>query len=341
MSSTPRAKPMGGGKEAPSPRAAKPAGDSKKPKVKKPKASSAPAAPMEMDIKAGNTQELSEADAKSQLAELQKKYGALVVSFNNQQSELAISQKYSMQLEEEVSRLKAETEGKSDQALSSTKSELENAMAVRAATRRPSWRDSRRRRRPQAKGRLVVITGPWAGREARLTAWSPHCRPRCLSSVRQPSVAWLPGPALSPLLLACAGLARAGDAEHGAAKEDQQASGGECVGRGGGSTLPRSGGASRSRMPAYCVRVHIYAICTRGGARSARPFTRYSAPHAKTHATHSKCRVSASQCTRGLLFYRMTVVAPVQPPQQSHAPSSRARRVQTHAQGLMSPLCKV
>jgi len=129
MSSTPRAKPMGGGKEAPSPRAAKPAGDSKKPKVKKPKASSAPAAPMEMDIKAGNTQELSEADAKSQLAELQKKYGALVVSFNNQQSELAISQKYSMQLEEEVSRLKAETEGKSDQALSSTKSELENAMA--------------------------------------------------------------------------------------------------------------------------------------------------------------------------------------------------------------------
>jgi hypothetical protein len=40
-----------------------------------------------------NIEQLSEVQAKAQLGELQKKYGALIVNFNNQQAELATSQK--------------------------------------------------------------------------------------------------------------------------------------------------------------------------------------------------------------------------------------------------------
>merc|ERR1719473_2477543 len=52
-------------------------------------------------------EELSEEQAKTDLAEMQKKYGTLVVTFNNQQAELAASQKLVGQLEDELTALKA------------------------------------------------------------------------------------------------------------------------------------------------------------------------------------------------------------------------------------------
>merc|ERR1719198_737656 len=55
--------------------------------------------------------EMTEEAAKSDLTELQKKYGALVVNFNNQQAELAASQKRCVSLEAEVTSLKAQTSG--------------------------------------------------------------------------------------------------------------------------------------------------------------------------------------------------------------------------------------
>lgn len=48
---------------------------------------------------------LNEKEAKSDLEELQKKYGALIVNFNNQQAELAKSLKNSQDLEQQVARL--------------------------------------------------------------------------------------------------------------------------------------------------------------------------------------------------------------------------------------------
>jgi len=107
MSSTPRAKPMAGAKEGASPRASKPAaaGD-KKPKAKKPKGS-APTAPMTLGMPMQKPEALSEEQAKADLAEMQKKYGTLVVTFNNQQAELAAAQKLTQQLEAELEALKA------------------------------------------------------------------------------------------------------------------------------------------------------------------------------------------------------------------------------------------
>jgi len=48
---------------------------------------------------------LNEKEAKSDLEELQKKYGALIVNFNNQQAELAKSLKHAQDLENQVARL--------------------------------------------------------------------------------------------------------------------------------------------------------------------------------------------------------------------------------------------
>lgn len=98
---------MAGAKEGASPRASKPAaaGD-KKPKAKKPKAT-APTAPMTLGMPMQKPADLSEDQAKADLAEMQKKYGTLVVTFNNQQAELAASQKLNQQLEAELEALKA------------------------------------------------------------------------------------------------------------------------------------------------------------------------------------------------------------------------------------------
>lgn len=89
--------------------AARPASSSsaapaKKPKAKKPSAKVPPQAPSagsavrpsrvaDPTLVISNIEQLSEVQAKAQLGELQKKYGALIVNFNNQQAELATSQK--------------------------------------------------------------------------------------------------------------------------------------------------------------------------------------------------------------------------------------------------------
>ena len=53
--------------------------------------------------------DLSEAAAKADLEALQKKYGALVVSFNNQQAELAALQRHNATLEQEKLALQERT----------------------------------------------------------------------------------------------------------------------------------------------------------------------------------------------------------------------------------------
>ena len=80
------------------------AAPAKKPKAKKPSAKAPPQAPSagsavrpsrvgDPTLVISNIEQLSEVQAKAQLGELQKKYGALIVNFNNQQAELATSQK--------------------------------------------------------------------------------------------------------------------------------------------------------------------------------------------------------------------------------------------------------
>ena len=54
---------------------------------------------------------MSEEQAKKDLEELQKKYGVLVVNFNNQQAELAASQKQIAKLEDELGAAKAMAAG--------------------------------------------------------------------------------------------------------------------------------------------------------------------------------------------------------------------------------------
>ena len=131
MSSTPRARPMAGAKEGASPRASKPAaaGD-KKPKAKKPKAT-APTAPMTLGMPMQKPADLSEDQAKADLAEMQKKYGTLVVTFNNQQAELAASQKLNQQLEAELEALKA-SQGSMpvEDSVKALRSQLEQTSAV-------------------------------------------------------------------------------------------------------------------------------------------------------------------------------------------------------------------
>lgn len=108
-SGTPRSKAA---PAIPSPRAsAKPAATGeKKVKKKKPSASAAPAAQLEratLGVPIEAMDSLSEDQAKSKLEELQKKYGILVVNFNNQQAELANCQKACAKLEEQNAELQA------------------------------------------------------------------------------------------------------------------------------------------------------------------------------------------------------------------------------------------
>ena len=122
---------MAGAKEGASPRASKPAaaGD-KKPKAKKPKAT-APTAPMTLGMPMQKPADLSEEQAKADLAEMQKKYGTLVVTFNNQQAELAASQKLNQQLEAGLEALKA-SQGSMpvEDSVKALRSQLEQTSAV-------------------------------------------------------------------------------------------------------------------------------------------------------------------------------------------------------------------
>lgn len=123
---------MTGAKEGASPRASKPAaaGD-KKPKAKKPKGS-APTAPIALGMPMQKPEALSEDQAKADLTELQKKYGTLVVTFNNQQTELAASQKLVMQLEAELTALKASQNSMPvEDSVQALRTQLEQTTAVR------------------------------------------------------------------------------------------------------------------------------------------------------------------------------------------------------------------
>jgi hypothetical protein len=133
--STPRAK-GDGEKEA--------KGDKKpaaKPKAKKPKGSAAPAVPMDAP-KVMITADLDEAGAKSSLDELQKQYAALVVSFNNQQTELLSCQAQLLRAENEleVYRSAGESGGSGASVEIVLKRELEKMAAVRAHLPHPGLR---------------------------------------------------------------------------------------------------------------------------------------------------------------------------------------------------------
>lgn len=133
--STPRAK-GDGEKEA--------KGDKKpaaKPKAKKPKGSAAPAVPMDAP-KVMITADLDEAGAKSSLDELQKQYAALVVSFNNQQTELLSCQAQLLRAENEleVYRSAGESGGGGASVEIGLKRELEKMAAVRVHLSLPGLR---------------------------------------------------------------------------------------------------------------------------------------------------------------------------------------------------------
>ena len=121
MSSTPRAKPTAK-PDGPAP-AAKPATGEKKAKAKKPKGA-APTAPIGLGMPMNKPADMSEEAAKADLESLQKKYGALVVNFNNQQAELASSQKRIVDLESENERLRGAANGNSSDAAKATEEKL-------------------------------------------------------------------------------------------------------------------------------------------------------------------------------------------------------------------------
>ena len=135
MSSTPRAKPMVA-KEGASPRAApaakKDGAADKKPKAKKPKGA-ATTAPISLGMPMNKPESLSEEAAKQDLETLQKKYGALVVSFNNQQAELAQSQKMAVGLQDENERLKEQVGGtfSADDNAKALRKQLDDVTMVR------------------------------------------------------------------------------------------------------------------------------------------------------------------------------------------------------------------
>lgn len=81
----------------------------KKPKPKKVKGDRLPpTAPMTIEMPMNKVTELNESQAKDDLQELQKKYGALVVNFNNQQAELAKALKANSDLEARITDLEAD-----------------------------------------------------------------------------------------------------------------------------------------------------------------------------------------------------------------------------------------
>jgi len=73
--------------------------------------------------------ELDERQAKDDLQELQKKYGALIVNFNNQQAELAKALKTNADLESEVEKLRSEVGNplSADDKVASLQKQLESA----------------------------------------------------------------------------------------------------------------------------------------------------------------------------------------------------------------------
>ena len=130
----------------------------KKPKAKKPKAppqapGAAPLRPTAADptLVIGNIEQLSEEQAKKQLGELQKKYGALIVNFNNQQAELAASQKRLATAEQRLAAMEQMQRGQGPVGgeAGHLNEQLQSTLAVRAC---PPARCP--------KGDLALMRGP-------------------------------------------------------------------------------------------------------------------------------------------------------------------------------------
>ena len=131
-----------GEQAAPRPSSSK-GGSSGEKKVRK-KKSTPPVAPLSLGMPmVQNMDELPAEQARQQLGELQKKYGALIVNFNNQQAELAASLKRVNSLENEVVALKEQLGGSGDQQIASLQRQLQDSVQARrrraraASTPRP------------------------------------------------------------------------------------------------------------------------------------------------------------------------------------------------------------
>lgn len=133
----PRARPMGRAvsprhhdeQAAPRPSSAKPSkGSSSGEKKVKKKKSTPPVAPLSLGMPMQNADELPADQARQQLGELQKKYGALIVNFNNQQAELAASIKRTASLENEVVALREQLGGSGDQQVASLQRQLQDSV---------------------------------------------------------------------------------------------------------------------------------------------------------------------------------------------------------------------
>jgi len=124
----PSAKPMGGADGA-SPRASNPAGKEGKAKPKK----KAPTGKVSLGMPMNKSADLTEEAAKADLDALQKKYGTLVVAFNNQQAELAKCMEEKEKLEQQVESLKTSVESgvplSGDELTQNLKEELEKSRA--------------------------------------------------------------------------------------------------------------------------------------------------------------------------------------------------------------------
>ena len=122
-----------GGADGASPRASNPAGKEGKAKLKK----KAPTGKVSLGMPMNKSADLTEEAAKADLDALQKKYGTLVVAFNNQQAELAKCMEEKEKLEQQVESLKTSVESgvplSGDELTQNLKEELEKSRAVRMA----------------------------------------------------------------------------------------------------------------------------------------------------------------------------------------------------------------
>jgi len=120
---------MEGAKDGATPRASNPAGKEGKAKPKK----KAPTGKVSLGMPMNKSADLTEEAAKADLDALQKKYGTLVVAFNNQQAELAKCMEEKEKLEQQAESLKTSLNSgvplSSDEVTQQLKDDLEKSRA--------------------------------------------------------------------------------------------------------------------------------------------------------------------------------------------------------------------